>query len=162
MITIKIDFPVILITLFLSKGYYMKKFIQLFILATMATILVACGGDKKDAAQVAETTTKAMFEGDAKTVIENLYTDNTTITDADKKQAESVLSIMFQAMKAEVDKAGGIQTIKAGEVTLNADKTEASVPVTITLNKAINGKQSDTQTINLRKIDGKWKIVMQP
>lgn len=137
----------------------MKKIKQLLLVSAMATLLVACGGDKDDAAKTAEKAVKAMFSGDSKDLVDSMYTGGKKLTDEQKKQAEAMLTLISQSVKQKVDEAGGIKSVKAGEVTLNGDKTEATVPVTVTLNKAVNGQDSNTQTMKLRKEDGKWKIV---
>ena len=62
-------------------------------------------------------------------------------------------------MQAQIKKEGSID-VSTGEVTYtNADKTEATVKITLTGKK--NGKEhSETNTVSLIKTDKGWRIKM--
>ncbi|SUO97225.1 DUF4878 domain-containing protein [Suttonella ornithocola] len=138
----------------------MKKIIHLLLLSTVITFLVACGGKDKPA-EIAEIFFKEMFQGDASKAVALVDTSGNYLSEKEQQQANMFIAMMAAGMKTQIEKAGGIKSIEAGKVEYNQDKTTATVPLTITLNKAIDGKNSDTNNIHLKKVNGDWKIVIR-
>ncbi len=147
----------------------MKFVVKLFAIASFAFLLAACSDDSNDnPANVAQTFFTEMLEGDAHKAVElidvgdidqglsQITGQEMSVEDTEKKLTE-----MFTEMKKEVEKVGGVDAIKVGEVTYNNDKTEATVPVTLSFKKEMNGKKSDTQDVKLKKVDGMWKVLLK-
>lgn len=138
----------------------MKKIIHLLLLSMIVTFVVACGGKDKPA-EVAETFFKEMFQGDASKAVALVDTSGNHLSEKEQQQANMFIAMMAAGMKAQIEKAGGIKSIEARKVEYNKDKTTATVPLTITLNKAIDGKAADTNNVHLKKVNGEWKIVVR-
>ena len=137
----------------------MKKWLQTMALAIGSALLVACGGGADEPAKVAESFFQEMFSGDAGKAIELVYLPPEAMqAGMNEEQVKGKLTLMFSAMQEEIKKQGGVDSVKAGEVTYtNSDKTAATVKVTI---KPKNGEAS-TEEIPLIKTDKGWKINMQ-
>ena len=129
----------------------MKKLMQTLCLAFFAGILAACGGDGPD--KTAKTFFEELFSGDANKAVELLYIP----PEAGDKGAEMAKGKI--TMMAQNKKEGSID-VSTGEVTYtNADKTEATVKITLTGKK--DGKEhSETNNVRLIKTDKGWRIKM--
>lgn len=70
------------------------------------------------------------------------------------------LKALIGTMQSWLEKTGITASIDTKEVRYNADKSEAMVAVTITLNHPLDseGSQTKTKSVALKKIDGSWKI----
>lgn len=136
----------------------MKKFIQTFTLVFFATILTACG-DGPD--KTAKTFFEELFSGDASKAAELVYLPPEAAQAGMNEEAmKGKLSMAAAEMQQQIKQSDGKISVSTGEVTyLNADKTEASVTVTL------KGKQGDkdqeqSNKVNLIKTDKGWKIKM--
>lgn len=135
----------------------MKAF-KIVLLTLVSLLLVACGGDGPE--KVAENFAEAIVEGDVDKMLELIYIPEEIRKEMDSdpeaaKMMEDKLGMMFGMVAAEVKKQGGVDKIKAGKVTYNADKTEATVSVDI---KMKNGDNSGGEPMQLIKTDDGWKI----
>lgn len=139
----------------------MKKLLQILCLTFFAGVLAACGGDGPD--KTAKTFFKELFSGDANKAVELIYIPPGA-GDKGAEMAKGKITMMAGEMQAQIKKEGSID-VSTGEVTYgevtytNADKTEATVKVTLTGKK--NGKEhSETNTVSLIKTDKGWRIKM--
>ena len=133
----------------------MKKFIQTLTLVFFAAILTACG-DGPD--KTAKTFYEEIFSGDANKAVELIYIPPEA-GDKGAEMAKGKITMMASEMQAQIKKEGSID-VSTGEVTYtNADKTEATVKITLTGKK--NGKEhSETNNVRLIKTDKGWRIKM--
>lgn len=146
----------------------MKFLIKIFALFFFALHLTAYAKNLDDPADVAKTFFSEMAQGDPHKAVALLDLSELNAMLAEisgqdgpeisRDQAEEKLSQMIGEMQTEIKNAGGIESIKTGDVRYNSDKTEATVAVTVSLNAEIDGKKSDTETLKLKKIDGQWKV----
>ena len=74
--------------------------------------------------------------------------------------ARPELKALIGTMRSRLEKAGITASIDTKEVRYNADKSEARVAVTITLNHPLDSEklQTKTKSVALKKINGNWKI----
>jgi len=133
----------------------MKKRIQTLSLVFFAAILTACGDGP---GKTAKTFFEELFSGDASKAAELVYIPPEA-GDKGAEMAKGKITMMAGEMQAQIKKEGSID-VSTGEVTYtNADKTEATVKVTLTGKK--NGKEhSETNTVSLIKTDKGWRIKM--
>ena len=134
----------------------MKKRMQTLCLALFAGVLAACGGDGPDKA--VKTFYEEIFNGDASKAVELIYIPPEA-GDKGAEMAKGKITMMASEMQAQIKKEGSID-VSTGEVTYtNADKTEATVKITLTGKK--NGKEhSETNNVRLIKTDKGWRIKM--
>ena len=134
----------------------MKKLMQTLCLAFFAGILVACGGDGPDKA--AKTFFEELFSGDANKAVELLYIPPEA-GDKGAEMAKGKITMMAGEMQAQIKKEGSID-VSTGDVNYtNADKTEATVKVTLSGKK--DGKtHSESNNVSLIKTDKGWKVDM--
>ena len=134
----------------------MKKRMQTLCLALFAGILAACGGDSPD--KTAKTFFKELFSGDANKAVDLIYIPPEA-GDKGAEMAKGKITMMASEMQAQIKKEGSID-VSTGEVTYtNADKTEATVKITLTGKK--DGKEhSETDNVRLIKTDKGWRIKM--
>ena len=133
----------------------MKKLLQTLCLVFFASILTACG-DGPD--KTAKTFFEELFSGDASKAAELVYIPPEA-GDKGAEMAKGKITMMAGEMQAQIKKEGSID-VSTGEVTYtNADKTEATVKITLTCKK--NGKEhSETNNVRLIKTDKGWRIKM--
>ncbi|MDO5090742.1 MAG: DUF4878 domain-containing protein [Cardiobacteriaceae bacterium] len=130
----------------------MKKFWQGWLLAVMAALLVACGGDAPD--EVAKSFYRELLEGDGNKAVALVYWPEEVPTEA-QTQAKGKITMMAGAFQENAKEEGGVADIKAGEVRYtNADKSEATVEVTIEMK---SGK-TETDRVPVIKTDKGWKV----
>ena len=136
----------------------MKKLIQTLTLVFFAAILTACGDGPE---KTAKTFFEELFSGDASKAVELVYLPPEAAQAGMTEEAmKGKLSMAAAEMQQQIKKSDGKISVSTGEVTyLNADKTEASVTVTL------KGKQGDkdqeqSNKVNLIKTDKGWKIKM--
>ena len=129
------------------------------LLITLALLLTACGGDGPE--KTAKTFFEELFSGDASKAVELVYLPpEAAQTGMNEEAMKGKLSMAAAEMQQQIKKSDGKISVSTGEVTyLNADKTEASVTVTL------KGKQGDkdqeqSNKVNLIKTDKGWKIKM--
>ncbi|WP_298081193.1 DUF4878 domain-containing protein [uncultured Cardiobacterium sp.] len=134
----------------------MKKLLQTLCLVFFACILTACGGDSPE--KTAKTFFEELFSGDASKAVELIYIPPEA-GDKGAEMAKGKITMMAGEMQAQIKKEGSID-VSTGEVTYtNADKTEATVKITLTGKK--NGKEhSETNNVRLIKTDKGWRIKM--
>lgn len=137
----------------------MKKILHTLIFALGLGLLAACGNSADNPEKVAETFFKEMLEGDSSKAVNLIYLPPEMQQQGVKEEdVKGKLGMMFAAIREEVAKQGGIDSIKADGVQYtNADKTEATVDITI---KPKNG-DGETETIPLIKTDKGWKLNMK-
>lgn len=137
----------------------MKKILHTLIFALGLGLLAACGNSADNPEKVAETFFKEMLEGDSGKAVDLIYLPPEMQQQGVKEEdVKGKLGMMFAAIREEVAKQGGIDSIKADGVQYtNADKTEATVDITI---KPKNG-DGETETIPLIKTDKGWKLNMK-
>ena len=133
----------------------MKKLFQTLTLVFFAAILTACGDGPE---KTAKTFFKELFSGDANKAVELIYIPPEA-GDKGAEMAKGKITMMASEMQAQIKKEGSID-VSTGEVTYtNADKTEATVKITLTGKK--NGKEhSETNNVRLIKTDKGWRIKM--
>ena len=129
---------------------------QTLCLVLFAGVLAACGGDGPDKA--VKTFYEEIFNGDASKAVELIYIP----PEADRTEAERVkrkVAMLAEEKRKTLEEEGGV-TFNTGEVSYtNADKTEATVKITLTGKK--NGKEhSETNNVRLIKTDKGWRIKM--
>ena len=131
----------------------MKKLLLTFT-AILASIAHAADSPK----ETAQTFFHELFAGDADKAAELIYIPPEG-GDKGAEMAKGKITMMASEMQAQIKKEGSID-VSTGEVTYtNADKTEATVKVTLTGKK--NGKEhSETNTVSLIKTDKGWRIKM--
>ena len=137
----------------------MKQWLRTAMLALMTGLLVACGGGTDDPANVAETFFKELLQGDTAKAVDLIYLPPEAQQNGmSEKDVKDKLTLMFSSAKAKLDKQGGIDSIKAGNVSYtNSDKTEATVEITIKLKNGAENKD----TIAVIKTDKGWKVNME-
>ena len=134
----------------------MKKLMQTLCLAFFAGILAACGGDGPDKA--AKTFFKELYSGDANKAVELIYIPP-EFGEQDAKMMKGKISAAAVEMQTQVKKEGGIDVSTSDVNYTNADKTEATVKVTLSGKK--DGKtHSESNNVSLIKTDKGWKVDM--
>lgn len=124
-----------------------------FALMVVSLVLVGCSSSNEPE-QVAVAFTKAAYTGDIDTLM-NLVELPSELKDGQKDMMRGKLQMMLAPAAAAAKEKGGIDEIKAGSATYNAEKTVATVPVTITFNK---NDEKSTEQVRLVKVDDDWKI----
>ena len=130
----------------------MKKLMQTLCLVFFAGVLAACGGDSPD--KTAKTFFEELFSGDANKAVELLYIPPEA-GDKGAEMAKGKITMMASEMQTEVKKEGGIDVSTSDVNYTNADKTEATVKVTLS-----GKKNSESNNVSLIKTDKGWKIDM--
>ncbi len=121
------------------------KTIKLFMVtALIALCAISCGSDKKDVTSVVEKYHAAMAKGDFKAAVDMMVLPEGVT-------AENAISMM-EASDAQEDAAAS--TITLGEPKVDGDSA------TIVMTNTKDGKSKDV-TLNLKKVDGDWKMVME-
>ncbi|SUO97877.1 DUF4878 domain-containing protein [Suttonella indologenes] len=128
----------------------MKKLLVLSALSLM--LLTACG--KEAPAEAAETFFTELLQGDVKKALSIVYLP----AEVNNPFGLDLLEQVFNAMQEELKKQGGVKKITAEKVTYNSDKTQASVVLKIETN---NGQVKSSESINVVKDNGVWKVKMQ-
>ena len=134
----------------------MKKLMQTLCLALFAGILAACGGDGPDKA--AKTFFEELINGDTNKAVDLLYLPP-EFGEQGAEMMKGKISTAAVEMQTQVKKEGGIDVSTSDVNYTNADKTEATVKVTLSGKK--NGKEhSKSNNVSLIKTDKGWKVDM--
>lgn len=118
--------------------------------------LAACGGGSDDPGKVAEAFYKEILEGDGTKAMDYLLLPANTPKNISEADLKNKMGMMFAAIQESVKQEGGLESVKAEKVDYNADKTQATVTLTL---KTKNG-QPRTETVPLTKTDKGWKLDM--
>ena len=134
----------------------MKKLMQTLCLAFFAGILAACGGDGPDKA--AKTFFEELINGDTNKAVDLLYLPP-EFGEQGAEMMKGKISTAAVEMQTQVKKEGGIDVSTSDVNYINADKTEATVKVTLSGKK--DGKtRSESNNVSLIKTDKGWKVDM--
>lgn len=128
-----------------------KPFYALFL---AAALLAACGNNADNPAGTAQTFFTELFEGNTEKALDLIYFPPEALKGTNEETAKIQLNAVLTVLQEQVKKQGGMESITAGEAQYNADKTQATVPVTL---KAKNG-DTDTETVILIKTGQGWKV----
>ena len=131
----------------------MKKLMQTLCLAFFAGILAACGGDGPDKA--AKTFFEELINGDTNKAVDLLYLPP-EFGEQGAEMMKGKISAVAVEMQTEVKKEGGIDVSTSDVNYTNADKTEATVKVTLS-----GKKNSESNNVSLIKTDKGWKVDMR-
>ena len=135
----------------------MKKLMQTLCLALFAGILAACGGDSPD--KTAKTFYEEIFNGDVSKAVKLIYIPP-EFGEQGAEMMKGKISTAAVEMQTQVKKEGGIDVSTSDVNYTNADKTEATVKVTLSGKK--NGKEhSKSNNVSLIKTDKGWKVDMR-
>ena len=134
----------------------MKKLMQTLCLAFFAGILAAYGGDGPDKA--AKTFFEELINGDTNKAVDLIYL-SPEFGEQDAEMMKGKISAAAVEMQTQVKKEGGIDVSTSDVNYTNADKTEATVKVTLSGKK--DGKaHSESNNVSLIKTDKGWKVDM--
>lgn len=132
----------------------MKNWLRMVMMAVMTSVLVACGsGDPGD---VAEAFYKEVLDGDVNKAVDYLYLPAEVKQAMSESDMKGKMSAMFGVIQEAVQSQGGLESVKAGKVLYNDDKTRAVVEVMI---KTKNG-EAQTEKVPMIKTDDGWKLEM--
>lgn len=124
-----------------------------FALIAVSLFIVGCSSSG-DPEQTAVDFTKAAYSADIDALMKLVHFPD-DMDAAQKDMVRGKLTMMLTPAAAIAKEQGGIDSIKAGDAQYNSDKTRASVPVTVTFNKA---SEESTESVDLIKVDGAWKV----
>lgn len=134
----------------------MKNFFKILMMSLGLGFLAACGGGDDDPGKVAESFYKEILAGDGTKAMDYLLLPANAPQNISDKDLKDKMGMMFSAIQESVKQEGGLESVKAEKVDYNADKTQATVSITL---KTKNG-QPRTETVPLTKTDKGWKLDM--
>ena len=127
----------------------MKKIIAGFVVFAFVLGIVSCKSGSSPSA-VAQGFAKAMINQDFVTAKKYTLSANASLLDQMAEFSKSM--VLPDSIKKIMDKA----IIKTANEKIT--DTTATVDVTITLPQEVEGKKEQTQTLNLKKEKGVWKV----
>lgn len=123
-----------------------------WIILMFASLLTACSSSGPE--NVAEKYVNSLMTGDVDGAVKMLHLSKEE--QAEINEVKGKLSMVIELGLLEVEASGGVKSIKALNTEYSNGKQEAEVEVET---KMGNG-DTKTDTVNLRKIKGDWKVVM--
>ncbi len=121
------------------------------LLAVLGLVFVACGNSSTPESVVVSYV-ESVAAGDAKKVLAFVDTSSAQ-GDAQEKVAESKVSVLVEASKAEIDSAGGLK-----EVVVLSKKEEENDKVKVEVEIRLNDGTNKIETIDFVKVKGDWKV----
>lgn len=131
----------------------MKKLLQTSLVIVFLFGMVACGGSNTP-----EKTTEAFFQyvanKDFDKAIDLIYIKD--LKDTEMASAKGKLNMLLAAASERMEKSGGFKSVKVTNTEVSSDGKTATVKYTMTV-----GDKESKASMNLIKVDGKWKILMK-
>ena len=126
-----------------------KKLVKLSFFMALFIFAIACGKSavENTPEKVAEAYVEAMYKTDIKTLKE-LKKPGDVIENVDEAALEKVL----KSMTAEVENAGGLESVSSQKAEIDSTGVKAMVVVTV---KAVNGSDSEIKC-KMEQSGGKW------
>ena len=132
----------------------LKYFKLLFVSISCVLSLSACVGN--DAPEVvAQNFVQAATKGDIDKILKLGNTSEASA--AELEEIQSDLKEIVIDFKKEIDAQGGAKSIKAVGTEISEDGNIAKVMIQLETN---SGKGGGTKPVKLKKIDGKWRLVL--
>ncbi len=127
---------------------------QVFLLITLTSVLVACGGGKQSPAEIEMSIWKKIKSGDYEKAVKLWYENSELDPETTPDELDQITQAFTKKIQEEVDRKGGIQDVKIVSEDISEDGQSAVVKVSVTYK---NGDVQDPSSKYIL-VDGKWKM----
>lgn len=119
----------------------------------MAVVVAACSNDGSPE-DAAKNIINSFASGDTTQVMNSIYMDESDNSPEMKQIVEGKIGMIAAGAKQELDSKGGVKKIETSNVVYNADKTAATIDVTVTYG---DGEVDGPNPMDVVKTKEGWK-----